>query len=153
MELAMSRSHATDVLICGAGAAGLTLAIDLARRGMAFRLIDKIEAPFQGARGKAIQPRSQEVFEDLGIVDRVVAAGGPYPPQLVYRDDGSYQESLIMLQRDPTPDEPYAITIMVPQFLTEAAMRERLTELGHRPQYGVTLRGLVQDAEGVSARV
>jgi 2-polyprenyl-6-methoxyphenol hydroxylase-like FAD-dependent oxidoreductase len=152
MKLDMGNSDSTDVLICGAGAAGLTLAIDLARRGVDFRLIDKIEAPFQGARGKAIQPRSQEVFEDLGIVDRVVAAGGPYPPQRVYRNDVGYHESLIMVQRDPTPDEPYPITIMVPQFLTEAAMRERLSELGHRPQYGVELEGFVQDGEGVNAR-
>jgi len=149
----MGNTFSTDVLICGAGAAGLTLAIDLARRGIAFRLIDKVDAPFQGARGKAIQPRSQEVFEDLGIVDRIVAAGGPYPPQRVYRDDGSYQESLMMEHRDPTPDEPYAIAIMVPQFLTEAVMRERLAELGQRPQYGVELEGFVQDAEGVSARI
>src|SRR5215468_7007131 len=137
MELAMCRTYSTDVLICGAGAAGLTLAIDLARRGVGFRLIDKIKTPFQGARGKAIQPRSQEVFEDLAIVDRVVAVGGPYPPQRVYRDDGSYQESPIMVQ----------------QFLTEAAMRERLAELGQRPEYGVELEGFVQDAEGVTARI
>ena len=73
----MSHTYSTDVLICGAGAAGLTLAIDLARRGVAFRLIDRIDAPFQGARGKAIQPRSQEVFEDLGIVDRVSGCRWP----------------------------------------------------------------------------
>ena len=149
----MCQTYSTDVLICGAGAAGLTLAIDLARRGVGLRLIDKIKAPFQGARGKAIQPRSQEVFEDLGLVDRVVAAGGPYPPQRVYRDDGSFQESLVMEQRDATPAEPYAIAIMVPQFLTEAAMRERLAELGRRPEYGVELEGFVQDAEGVTVRV
>jgi 2-polyprenyl-6-methoxyphenol hydroxylase-like FAD-dependent oxidoreductase len=149
----MSHAYSTDVLICGAGAAGLTLAIDLARRGVAFRLIDKIDAPFQGARGKAIQPRSQEVFDDLGIVDRVVAAGGPYPPQRGYRDDGSYQESPIMLHRDPTPNEPYAIAIMVPQFVTEAAMRERLAEFGQAPQYGVELNEFVQDGDGVSARI
>src|SRR5262249_12909210 len=88
--VAMRHTFSTDVLIGGAGAAGLTLAIDLARRGIAFRLIDKIDAPFLGARGKAIQPRSQEVFEDLGIVDRVVAAGGPYPPRGRERGDGSY---------------------------------------------------------------
>ena len=35
----MAREFTTDVLISGAGAAGLTLAIDLARRGVAFRLI------------------------------------------------------------------------------------------------------------------
>jgi 2-polyprenyl-6-methoxyphenol hydroxylase-like FAD-dependent oxidoreductase len=153
LELLMNDNFSTDVMICGAGAAGLTLAIDLARRGVAFRLIDKMDGPFRGARGKAIQPRSQEVFEDLGIVDRVVAAGGRYPPQRVYRDDGSYEESPIMLNRDPTPTEPYAITMMVPQFLTEDAMRERLAELGHRPQFGVELNGFVQDIEGVSARI
>jgi 2-polyprenyl-6-methoxyphenol hydroxylase-like FAD-dependent oxidoreductase len=71
----------------------------------------------------------------------------------VYRDDGSYQESLIMEHRDPTPNEPYAIAIMVPQFLTEAGMRERLAELGQRPQYGVELEGFVQDAEGVRASI
>lgn len=67
-----------DVLICGAGAAGLTLAIELARRGIAFRLIDKMDDAFRGSRGKGLQPRTLEVFEDLGIIDRIAAAGGPY---------------------------------------------------------------------------
>ena len=57
----------TDVLICGAGAAGLSLAIDLARRGVDFRLIEKADEPFHGSRGKGIQPRSLEIFEDYGI--------------------------------------------------------------------------------------
>jgi 2-polyprenyl-6-methoxyphenol hydroxylase-like FAD-dependent oxidoreductase len=35
-----------DVLICGAGAAGLTLAIELARRGVSFRIVDRLERPF-----------------------------------------------------------------------------------------------------------
>ena len=72
----MTEDDAIDVLICGAGAAGLTLAIDLARRGVSFRLIEKMNDPFRGSRGKGIQPRTMEVFEDLGIVDRIVASGG-----------------------------------------------------------------------------
>jgi 2-polyprenyl-6-methoxyphenol hydroxylase-like FAD-dependent oxidoreductase len=67
---------AAEVLICGAGAAGLTLAIDLARRGISFRLIDRMDAPFAGSRGKGIQPRTQEIFEDLDFIDRLVAVGG-----------------------------------------------------------------------------
>ncbi|WP_457322560.1 FAD-dependent oxidoreductase, partial [Stenotrophomonas sp. P5_B8] len=59
-----------EVVICGAGAAGLTLAIELARRGVAFRLLEQREQPFHGSRGKGIQPRSQEIFEDMGIIDR-----------------------------------------------------------------------------------
>jgi 2-polyprenyl-6-methoxyphenol hydroxylase-like FAD-dependent oxidoreductase len=66
----------TDILICGAGAAGLTLAIDLARRHVGFVLIDKAEQPFSGSRGKGIQPRSLEIFEALGVADRMAAAGG-----------------------------------------------------------------------------
>jgi 2-polyprenyl-6-methoxyphenol hydroxylase-like FAD-dependent oxidoreductase len=42
---------------------------------------------------------------------------------------------------------------MVPQFLTERALRDRLLELGHCPQYGCELVGFEQDQRGVSARV
>src|ERR1700712_4960682 len=89
---AMARDFTTDVLICGAGAAGLTLAIDLARQGVRFRLIDKLSGPFAGSRGKGVQPRTQEVFEDLGIIDRIAAAGSAYPPQREYRADGGYHD-------------------------------------------------------------
>ena len=52
----------TDVLICGAGAAGLTLALDLARRNVPFRLVERQDTPFHGSRGKCIQPSKLEVF-------------------------------------------------------------------------------------------
>jgi len=146
----MTEGFAADVLICGAGAAGLTLAIDLARRGVSFRLIEKMDGPFRGSRGKGIQPRTQEIFEDLGIVDRIVAVGGLYPPQREYRDDGSYIESEVIEHADATPAEPYHIPLMVPQFLTEGVMRERLIELGHRPQYGCELVRFEQDEAGVT---
>lgn len=38
----MTRYTTTDVLICGAGVTGLTLAIELARHGVSFRLIEKV---------------------------------------------------------------------------------------------------------------
>jgi 2-polyprenyl-6-methoxyphenol hydroxylase-like FAD-dependent oxidoreductase len=153
MEMRMPKELTTDVLICGAGAAGLTLAIDLARRGVSFRLIDKMDGPFQGSRGKGIQPRTQEIFEDLGIVDRIVAAGGLYPPQREYREDGSFTESDIIERVDPTPAEPYHVALMVPQFLTEGVMRERLIELGHEVEFGCELVGLEHDEDGVIARL
>jgi 2-polyprenyl-6-methoxyphenol hydroxylase-like FAD-dependent oxidoreductase len=149
----MIQPSTTDVLICGAGAAGLTLAVELARRGVNFRLIEKLDDPFRGSRGKGIQPRTLEVFEDLGIVDRVVAAGGLYPPQREYRADGSYQDTALMELPTPTPEEPYQIPLMLPQFLTEAILRERLTELGHRPQFGCELTRLQHNGQGVSATI
>lgn len=143
----------THVLICGAGAAGLTLAIDLARRGVSFRLIEKMEQPFAGSRGKAIQPRTQEIFEDLGILDRIAASGGPYPGERKYLADGSFSEAEVMESTEPTSAEPYAMPLMVPQFATEGAMRERLAELGQRAHFSTELIAFEQDGRGVTARV
>ncbi|MFT4185450.1 MAG: FAD-dependent oxidoreductase [Rhizobium sp.] len=149
----MTGKFAADVLICGAGAAGLALAIDLARRGTSFRLIEKMDGPFHGSRGKGIQPRTQEIFEDFGILDRIVAAGGTYPPERRYRDDGSYVDSVVMEHAAPTSAEPYQLPLMLPQFLTERMMRERLCELGHGPEFGTELLGFEQDSAGVIARL
>jgi 2-polyprenyl-6-methoxyphenol hydroxylase-like FAD-dependent oxidoreductase len=143
----------TEVLISGAGATGLTLAIELARRNVAFELVEKLDRPFRGSRGKGIQPRSQEIFEDLGIVDRLFAVGGRYPPQRDYRADGSFADSDAIEHADPTPAEPYSTPLMVPQFLTERVLRGRLAELGHRVQYGTELVELAQDAAGIQARL
>jgi 2-polyprenyl-6-methoxyphenol hydroxylase-like FAD-dependent oxidoreductase len=147
----MTNDFAADVLICGAGAAGLTLGIELARRGVSFRLIEKMAEPFPGSRGKGIQPRTQEIFEDLGILDKVVAAGGVYPPLREYHGNGTYSEKNPTEGSDPTPAEPYHIPLMIPQFLTERILRERLDELGHKVAFGSRLCGFEQGADGVAA--
>ncbi len=147
------QGSSTDVLICGAGAAGLALAIDLARRGVNFRLIEKAATPFQGSRGKGIQPRSQEVFEDYSILDRLFETGGVYPPIRQYKPDGSFEDAPLSDAPGPSPAEPYGAPLMVPQFLNEGVMRERLAELGHQPEFGREIVGLTQDAEGVTAQI
>jgi 2-polyprenyl-6-methoxyphenol hydroxylase-like FAD-dependent oxidoreductase len=146
----MKVDNVIDVLICGAGAAGLTLAIDLARRGVSFRIAEKMNQPFAGSRGKGIQPRTLEVFEDLAIIDRIVATGGIYPRMREYRDDGNFVEKDMGERANPTPAEPYQIALMVPQFLTEKVMRERLAELGHHVEFGLELVAFEQDEESVT---
>lgn len=149
----MAENCTADVLICGSGAAGLTLAIDLARRGVSFWLIEKMATPFRGSRGKGIKPRSQEIFEDLGVLERIVAAGGVYPPDREYQENGSYRDCVDPDSQAPTPTEPYHIHLMVPQFRTEEVLRERLAELGYRPRYDCELQGFEQDELGVTARI
>lgn len=149
----MTNEFEADVLICGAGAAGLTLAIELARRGVSFRLIEKTREPFPGSRGKGIQPRTQEIFEDIGILDKIVAAGGVYPSMREYRDDGSFVERDFGGRVQATPAEPYHIPLMIPQFLTEQIMRDRLAELGGRVEFGSELTGFEHDGDGVTARI
>jgi 2-polyprenyl-6-methoxyphenol hydroxylase-like FAD-dependent oxidoreductase len=142
-----------DVLISGAGAAGLSLAIELARRNVSFRLIDKLERPFSGSRGKGIQPRTLEVFADMGIADRIVAAGGAYPPERQYGSDGRFEDKPVFETVAATPAEPFTASLMLPQFLTESILRERLLELGHRPEFAHELKGFSQDGDGVVATI
>ena len=99
----MTKEFAAQVLICGAGAAGLTLAVDLARRGVSFRLIEKMDGPFRGSRGKGIQPRTQEIFEDLGIIDRIVAAGARAQSALALKKP---ERRAGLLAGDRAPDAP-----------------------------------------------
>lgn len=149
----MTNDFDADVLICGAGAAGLTLAIELARRRVPFLLVEKASEPFAGSRGKGIQPRTQEIFEDLGILDKVVSAGGLYPSMRDYCGDGSFIEKDLGERSLVTPAEPYHIPLMIPQFLTEKIMRDRLAELGSRVEFGCELTTFEQDSHGVTAHL
>ncbi|NJR80035.1 FAD-dependent oxidoreductase [Sphingomonas corticis] len=149
----MTENDPIDVLICGAGAAGLTLALDLARRGVSFRLIEKSGTPFVGSRGKGIQPRTQEVFEDLGILDAIAAMGSPYPPHRNHRQDGGYEEVQDVVIEAPTAQEPYRSMLLVPQFVTEGVMRSRLAGLGAAPEFGHELVAFEEHGDGVTASV
>ncbi|MBD3717543.1 FAD-dependent monooxygenase [Enterobacter hormaechei] len=82
-----------------------------------------------------------------------MAAGGRYPRQRSYFDDGSYTESDIAVQVSPTSEEPYHLPLMVPQFITERILRERLNELGHRVEFGLMLTDFVQKESHVTARL
>jgi 2-polyprenyl-6-methoxyphenol hydroxylase-like FAD-dependent oxidoreductase len=67
----------TQVLVVGAGPAGLMLAAELRRRGVGCRLIDLLEEPQHWDRATVVKPRSLELFESLGIAERFLAAGTP----------------------------------------------------------------------------
>jgi 2-polyprenyl-6-methoxyphenol hydroxylase-like FAD-dependent oxidoreductase len=69
----MTRS--TEVLIIGAGPTGLVLALWLARRGVAVRIVDRSGGPGETSRAMAVHARTLEFYRQLGIADEVVAAG------------------------------------------------------------------------------
>ena len=138
------------MLIVGAGPTGLTLACELARRDVPFRLIEASPGPQPGSRGKGIQPRSLEVFDDLGIVDRVMANGVMAMPMRSTAQNGKVTVSKIepLPQR---PDIPYPASLITPEWRIEEALRLRLTELGGAVEFDTTLVRLEQCDEEVSA--
>ena len=141
----------TSVLVGGAGPTGLTLACDLARRGVDVRLVERSAAHAIGSRAKGVQPRSLEVFDDLGIVDEVLAAGERgvrfrrlSGPKVLGEHEGCPE-------RPPTPGVPYDCPLLVPQWAVERILRDRLASLGVRPELGTALTHMEQDADGVCA--
>src|SRR3954453_24236178 len=64
-----------DVLVVGAGPAGLTMAAELARHGTRCRIIDQLAQPFPYCRAIGVTPRTLEVWEDMGIAREMIDAG------------------------------------------------------------------------------
>src|SRR5580693_3266120 len=128
-----------SVLIVGAGPTGLTLALDLARRRISCRLIEAATMPFEGSRGKGIQPRTLEIFDDLGVVGAILAAGGPYPKFRTHLGPFSLRAGGLSSAKRPTESVPYPNLWMVPQAQTESILRERLRVLGGDVEFGKEL--------------
>ena len=143
--------YETSVLIVGAGPTGLTLALDLARRGIPFRLIDAAVSPFAGSRGKGIQPRTLEIFEDLGVIDAILATGTRYPRVRIHLGPFSLRTGSLAPSKRPSEGVPYPNLWMVPQSRTEQILRERLAELGGQVECDKALATFTQTEQGVNA--
>ena len=67
----------TDVLIVGAGPVGLTLAVDLGRRGVRCTLVEQKSAPHMWPKMERCNARSMEIYRRLGLAEKIRAAGLP----------------------------------------------------------------------------
>ena len=67
----------TQVLIVGAGPVGLTLAVDLGKRGIRCTLIEQKDAPAFLPKMERCNARTMELYRRMGISERVRAAGLP----------------------------------------------------------------------------
>ncbi|QDI69410.1 pentachlorophenol monooxygenase [Streptomyces calvus] len=143
----------TDVLVVGAGPAGLTLGIDLARRGVPALVVERADGLFPGSRGKGLQPRTMEVFDDLGVLDAIREAGGTYPVGMLWRDGRRAGEHLMFDPVEDGEDSPYTEPWMVPQWRTQRILLERLEELGGKVAFGREVTAVDQDEEEVTARL
>lgn len=65
----------TDVLVVGAGPAGLTAANVLARYGARIRVIDSDPGPIDETRAELVHIRTLELWDKLGLAERAVANG------------------------------------------------------------------------------
>ncbi len=136
----------TEVLIVGAGPVGLTLAIDLAWRGVNVTIVEAREraAPPE-PKCNHVAARTMEIFRRLGVGEKVRNAGLPadYPHDISYRTSFTGPELtriMIPCRRDrftvkdgpdgnwPTPEPPHRINqiFLEPILFEHAAAQSRV---------------------------
>ena len=82
------------------------------------RIVDQASAFFGGSRADGIQPRTMEVFADLGVLDRIVAGGDLGTVMRAYQGDTVVWEGQMSEPTAPTPSVPHPNIWFVPQFRT-----------------------------------
>jgi 2-polyprenyl-6-methoxyphenol hydroxylase-like FAD-dependent oxidoreductase len=82
----LNKEHDCAVIIIGGGPCGLTLAIELGRRGVSAIVLEEKTSPARFPAANATQARTMEHYRRLGFAEKVRAQGLPpdYPTDIAY---------------------------------------------------------------------
>jgi len=157
----------SDVLIVGAGPTGLTLAIDLGRRGVRCTLVEQKEQPAFLPKMERVNARSMEIYRRMGLAEKIRAAGlradcpmdvyivlALTEPPLLHLPYPSVEEARAQTRatNDGTlPLEPYQL---ISQYTLEPLLKSVAEGLpSARVRFGREFLSLRQDRDGVTARL
>jgi 2-polyprenyl-6-methoxyphenol hydroxylase-like FAD-dependent oxidoreductase len=157
----------TQVLIVGAGPVGLTLALELGRRGVRCIIVEQKPAPAKLPKMERCNARTMEIYRRMGIVEKVRAAGLPahcpmdvfivtslVEPPLLHLPYPSVAEARaqIVAKNDGTmPLEPYQL---ISQYTLEPLLKSIAETLpAVTVRYACTFLSFAQDETSVTAEI
>ena len=157
----------TDVLVIGAGPVGLTLAIDLGRRGVRCMLLEKKSAPAFLPKMERCNARTMEIFRRMGVADRIRRAGlNRHVPMDVYVALAMNERPLLRLPYPSVaeaeaqiaacndgsmPREPYQL---ISQYTLEPLLKSVAEEVPNvEVKYGHEFLSLAQSGRGATATI
>src|SRR6202046_1853337 len=135
-----------DVIISGGGPTGMMLASELRLHDVDVLVLEKDAQPSQAVRSLGLHPRSIEIMDQRGLLDRFLAHGQQYPGG-VGRFAGIGKPPPAKLDNAPR------YVLGTPQPVTDRLLAERAGELGAQIRRGCEVMGVEQDEDGVSVEL
>src|SRR3569832_620443 len=160
----MQAASDSEVIMVGAGPVGLTLAIDLGKRGIRCTLIERKDAPAFLPKMARCTARSMEMYRRIGLSETIRAAGlradvpmdvfivlSMTEPPLLHTPYPSVEASRRALAASTDgamPLEPYK---MISQYTLEPLLKSVADSLpAVNVRFGCKFESFVQDEAGVS---
>ncbi|TXK48069.1 FAD-dependent oxidoreductase [Pontibacter qinzhouensis] len=143
------KNNAKPILIAGAGPTGLTLANLLARMEIPFLLIDKNPHPSRESKAFAVQARTLEIFDQLGIAQKAIIQGkAENTLHLLVKDKEVFKFTLNEILPGETA---FPYILIIPQDQTEKLLEEALQAQQQQVLWEHELTHFKEDAAGVTA--
>jgi len=138
-----------QVLIAGAGPTGLVLALLLARQGVRVRIVDPVAQPGTTSRALAVQARTLEFYQQLGIADLVVERGRQFNAVNLWV--AGRKAAHVAFGAIGEGMSPFPYLTIFPQDEHERLLIEQLAALGVEVERGTAVASFIH--AGVRVRV
>lgn len=135
-----------DILIVGAGPTGLTAAVELARRGIVPRVIDKRPGPSELSRAVGILQRSMDILAPSGVADKIRA-------EAVRFDGIAFHKGARRIAKFPLNFDDRTRLFGLPQDRTEHLLARAFERYGGKIEFGTSFEGLSQDEAGLRVQL
>jgi 2-polyprenyl-6-methoxyphenol hydroxylase-like FAD-dependent oxidoreductase len=146
MDHSVTTRREPDVLVVGAGPTGLTLAAQLNALGARVQIIDRQLDRARESRALAVQPRTLEVLQGLGISQTLVERGNDAVRLQMHAGE---RVASVRLFDVGLEDTAFPFLLFVSQAETEEVLNEHLAGWGLEVERGVELVGFDQDEKDV----
>src|SRR5580658_4641778 len=141
----------TDVFIAGAGPTGLVLALWLTRLGVSVRIVDKTAEPGTTSRALAVQARTLEFYNQMGLADAVVERGQRVVAANLWV--AGRKAAHLLFGEMGAGISPFSYALVFPQDEHERLLIDRLGKLGVQVERQTELLGFEKASGGVLARL